>query len=169
MTTAYKIGYEYPHDSWNIPPKLLIELHIPEYAITNIKRNNIVNPDTASYRSNIAYVKNIRNILNNKEHYMAESMYAINYTNNMFLYVVNRLIETYYDTNINNECSNGIHFFLSKEVALQYALFSIENGDLCTYYLNGAIKTKTSYKDGKLLSYYDYYHDGRIRGQSIVN
>lgn len=168
MTIGYKIGYEYPYDSWNVPPKLLIELYIPDYAMTNIKRKNIINPETASYRSNIAFVKNITNILTNKEHYTAESMYSINYTNKMFLYVVNRLIETDYDTNINNECSNGIHFFLSKEVALQYALSKIENGDLFTYYLDGSIKTKTSYKDGKLLSYYDYYQNGKLRGQIII-
>jgi hypothetical protein len=134
MLIVYKVGYEHYHDGWREPKRLVIELLIPEEAKTNIHRKkNIKFPSTASYRTNIVFVNKIYDPETKNEYYHAESMYSVNYTGQLFMYVKNRWIEESFDSDLDNVCSKGIHFFLYKEIAEQFALIKKENGTMDQY------------------------------------
>jgi antitoxin component YwqK of YwqJK toxin-antitoxin module len=84
------------------------------------------------------------------------------------------------DTNLENVCSNGIHYFLNLECAFYYSLKEITNGEYLEWYDNGQQHIKCTYTDGKLngeyLEWYDNgqqhikctYTGGKLNGEFLI-
>lgn len=145
MYIGYKVigqNYEY-----------IAKLGIPKDALTNIGRPDIVNPEYAKFRANKVYVLDI---INRKTGEKINKEYSHpNVDSKKYEYEVESEIETYFDTNINNCCSEGIHFFLSTNAANSYADEMI--------FLNSVNKLSINTKTKK------YGFDGRFRGYWIIS
>ena len=139
--------------------RVLVTLEIPEDALTNICRTNIVNRDTAKYRTNKAKVISIEDS-DGKKYTSAITGF---YDNKSLTYNVGEeVVSDEYDKDIENVCSSGIHFCLNKHVAELYGLDKIENGLYQQWYDNNGRKYKEcTYKDGKREGLYQkWYIDG---------
>jgi antitoxin component YwqK of YwqJK toxin-antitoxin module len=55
-----------------------------------------------------------------------------------------------FDINLEEVCSNGIHYFLKLECAFYYSLHEIQNGEYLSWHENGQQYIKCKYTDGKL-------------------
>jgi antitoxin component YwqK of YwqJK toxin-antitoxin module len=146
---AYKVAL-------NGQTRVLITLEIPRDALTNMNRTNVVNKQTAKYRTNKAKVLNIFDSNGNK-YTTAKSGF---YDKGILEYRVGELIiEPNFDTNLEEVCSKGIHFFLDKKVAEEYHLIKIQNGLLIAYCDNGVKLSETNFvngvQHGLLRTYYD--------------
>lgn len=131
------IGYKYAKNINN--NIVILTLQIPNDAIHNIHRNNIVNVQYAKYRANKVIVLDITDIKTNIKYNEAYSCF-----NPFFKYVLNQIsIEYNYDIDSNKTCSSGIHFFLDKDLTI-YTSTSLspynENGELWLKPLSESIK-----------------------------
>ena len=161
---GYKIGFVINNNNIR---KVLITLLIPNNALTNMNRENIIDKKHAKYRCNNAYVVEIED--NYKNYDSAMSGF---YTKKL-LYEKNKVIETSFDIDIKNVSSDGIHFFLDLETALNYKepilrqRWKNERDTYKEYYSNGQVakivKYKLDEKDPKTIIYKkikEYYEDG---------
>lgn len=126
--------------------RVIITLEIPADAKTNLYRSNIVDPQTAKYRTNKAIILKIEGN-RGKEYLSASSIFSGDVK---IRYNVGEVVETNFDRNIDKVCSTGIHFFLDKDVARNYGLEKIENGIIISYHDNGSIEKEESYLNGEL-------------------
>ena len=136
--------------------RVLITLEIPNDAKTNINRENIFDPIKAKYRSNKVKVIKIQDE-NNYEYKEAESMFCLK----KIIYIKGR--ETYerdFHQDLEVVCGEGIHFFLDKEVALNYGLNSVENGIFQSWHDNGQKSIETICKNHKYTEYQEWYENG---------
>jgi len=150
--------------------KVLIILYIPIDAKTNINRVNIQNKKYATYRTNKAYVLHIVNKSNH------EYDHAISrFNSNKIIYNRSTIIENNFDDNIDNINSEGIHFFLDKELAINYRepilkqIWLYENNIYKDYYNNGQLHKKIKYvydSVNKIITHkhvQEYYENSNIK------
>lgn len=159
---GYKIGF-----TNNV--KVLIKLLIPNDAITNKDRYTIIDPRYAKYRCNKAYVTDIIDMYEN-EYNIAISFYS----KNKLLYEKNKIVISEFDHDIIQENSTGIHYFIDKELALNYKIpilyqeWKEENNIYKDYYGNGQLHKKIKYylDDNKDIIYkniQEYFINGQIK------
>jgi antitoxin component YwqK of YwqJK toxin-antitoxin module len=148
---AYKLAMSIKRDIY-----LIIQLEIPEDAITNMNRKNIVNNDTAKYRTDKAKVMDIYDFCGNN-YEEASSIYDKN-----FCYKKGEIIsENTFDKKLENVCTKGIHFFLYENIARNYIYYYTnpenENGLIILFYDNGQVYEEftvvNGYIDGKRIKY----------------
>ena len=126
--------------------RVVITLEIPEDAITNVNRKNIVNAETAKYRTMKAKVIKIEDS-DGKTYNEAVSF---NYDKNSITYKLDEELVCHdFDMNLENACGAGIHFVLSKSLAETYGLVRIENGILTAWHNNGVKARDTTFVDNK--------------------
>ncbi len=193
MTIGYKIAHNKQTDS-----SVLVTLEIPQDAKTNMNRPNIFCAQKARYRCNKCKVLEITDLtqstiaaarLRGPEAQRSakgldpEKKYskANSYFYPDFVYTVGQeiLVQDYQDKD--DPFANGIHFFLDKEVAIQYNVFRdfpwtfiynntvavcknpIQNGTCIEYYENGAVSKEFTFNDFKVNNESrDYTKDGRL-------
>jgi antitoxin component YwqK of YwqJK toxin-antitoxin module len=148
--------------------------------ITNENRNNIPNEQYkqfAKYRGNKFLVKDIFHKFDytNK----VSSISSSNFQNKLEYKIGKIIIPDNFDTNLENVCSNGIHYFLKLECAFYYSLQKIQNGEYLKWYDDGQQYIKCTYTNGKLneeyLEWYDNgqqykkctYTDGKLNGEYL--
>jgi antitoxin component YwqK of YwqJK toxin-antitoxin module len=159
---GYKIGFTNNR-------KVLIILLIPSDAITNKDRYTIIYPIYAKYRCNKAYVIDIIDMYEN-EYDIAISFYS----KNKLIYEKNKIVISDFDNNIIQENSNGIHYFIDKELALNYKIpilyqeWKHEDNIYKDYYGNGQLCKKIKYylDDNKDIIYkniQEYFINGQIK------
>lgn len=153
--TAYKAAF-------SGEPRVLITLEIPDDAVTNMGRKDIVNKQTAKHRTNKAIVRQITDALGNKY----EVAYSIN--NKKLTYKLGEVIEEpEFNMDMEEVCASGIHFFLEKECAELYYTYSLKDDIWKSWYDNGQLyretrynneedKLKVWYKNGNLEYEYNY-------------
>lgn len=116
---------QYAHIGYKIIGKdfeYIAKLGIPKNALTNIYRPGIDNIKYAKFRANIVHVLDIYEIGTGKKinkEFSHPYMVDLN-LHDYFEYKVGTQIESDFDTDINKICTNGIHFFLSKEGVKNY-------------------------------------------------
>ena len=129
---------------------VVVTLEIPEDALTNIERKNVSVKEYAKHRCNKAKVLKIEDE-DGKEYEEAETQY---YDKSKLTYKLNETVSVHqFDMKLENVCSTGIHFFLTKRVAelyhikankknndslyTTYNLPTIKNGLYTEWYENG--------------------------------
>jgi antitoxin component YwqK of YwqJK toxin-antitoxin module len=136
--------------------RVVITLEIPEDAITNVKRTNIVHAETAKYRTNKAKVIKIED----SDGKTYEEAVSFQYYNGTLTYNLKQGIRCPdFDMNLEKVCSNGIHFFLTKSLAETYGLKTIENGVLTAWHDNGTKYEETPFVNGKINGTYSCWRD----------
>jgi hypothetical protein len=99
--------------------------------VTNENRNNITNKECklfAKHRGNKFLVEDIfhKFDLANKAYTISNS----NFNKSKLEYKIGKvIISDKFDTNLEEVCSNGIHYFLKLECAFYYSLQKIQNGE----------------------------------------
>ena len=136
--------------------RVIITLDIPNDACTNMNRTNIVNKDTATYRTNKATVRSIEDENGN----IYETATSCIYTDNQLTYNIGEtLVVEDYDTNVENVCSTGIHYFLNRRVAELYGLDTIKNGLYQKWHENGQKFEECTVVNGKCQGLYQQWHE----------
>ena len=141
----------------------LITLEIdPNESNTNLSRKVDV-PTTAKYRCRRAFVKSIEHKTTGGPIESIESNYS-----DKFRYTVGLWVEEPgYDHNIQEVCTQGIHFFKSREPALHWG-WHPENGPCKTWYENGRLESEVVYKnDNPEGPYREWYENGQLALESI--
>lgn len=162
--------------------KVIVTLEIPEDAITNMNRQDVVDVSKAKHRTNKAKVISIEDLKGNTYN-KAESY---KYNKKSLIYEVGKTVFVDdFDTNIDNLCSTGIHYFLDKELAKMYdyswfITHTVLNGPNKSYSDNGRLWRYAEYKDRALHGKYIRYHyngqvseecthvDGKKEGVCII-
>jgi hypothetical protein len=131
----------------------LVTLIIPDYAITNENRKNIVNPLIAKYRTNIAYVYDICDI--NDENIKLRYCYST-FHKNFLRYQVGKFVNAYdFNPNLEKVCASGIHYFISKDVAKNYTgtkeIYYKNNNYIYVYNSNGKLLWIEQYNKGRII------------------
>jgi antitoxin component YwqK of YwqJK toxin-antitoxin module len=132
--------------------------------ITNENRNNIPNEQCkqfAKYRGNKFLVKDIFHKFDSTN--KVSSISSSNFSQSKLEYEIGKLIiPDYFDTNLEDVCSNGIHYFLKLECAFYYSLKVITNGEYLSWHDNGQQYVKCTYTDGNLNGeYLKWYENGQ--------
>ena len=164
--TVYKIIDLYPSglDYKNV--KLLCTMKIDPNRWNNECRSSIVDSRYAKMRTDVAYVTSIVDILTGKSYQHGYSTYSSVNSFNSFKYIVGKFAvsnfdySTWWSTDIDTVCSNGIHYFTTKEGALSYVF------EYCAKYGKGYYRLKEYDDDGLLLSSGEYYN-GMSHGKHI--
>ena len=136
--------------------RVVITLEIPEDAITNVKRSNIVKAETASYRTNKAIVIKIEDSDGNIND-EAESCF---YDKKKLIYSLGKQCACHdFDMNLEIASGAGIHFVLSKSLAETYGLVRIENGILTSWHNNGVKESEITFVNNKKHGLYCSWHE----------
>jgi antitoxin component YwqK of YwqJK toxin-antitoxin module len=152
MTQLIITGYKKANDN-----KLVI-LDIPSESIHNLNRTNIVDKQFAKYRCSYAIIKEIIDLKTNQKINEAQSMYDKNFK----YYVDQKVVPNTFDTNLENVCSSGIHFFLDKYRAELYEQI-LTNGEYKEWHENGQLIKHYFYKDDKFDGEYkDWHSNGQL-------
>lgn len=136
---------------------LIAELEI--LGENNEKRKNVVVKEMAKYRCSEVKVLSITDI-DGILYDIGFSMYKWS-----FSYEVGKIIKTNYDTNIENVCSEGIHYFKNKERALRYyetVMSDNFTGKYEKFYDNGVLEFEKNYKNGLLDGCYTRRHENGV-------
>lgn len=116
---------------------------------TNEKRKNIHDVRFAKFRADTLQVICIFSKTNPR----IQSISTRNtiFTGIQLLYKVgNIMCIDNYDTNLDEVCTTGIHYFKSVEAAFHCELPNGYTGELITYYDDGKIEKKYNYQNGKI-------------------
>ena len=124
-------------------------LEIDPNGPNNMERGGVVHRDYAKYRCRSAKVIKIENVLTGETAKIATSGH-----DEQFCYKVGEMVEEpYYNTEIEIVCGEGIHFFMTKEPAVFYALLLMKfegyTGEWMEWCDNGQRIQHVWYKDGK--------------------
>ena len=167
------LGYKKAKNSKN--EEVIITLELLEDSITNINRKYIENLNFASYRCNKAKVIKIEKsnddlqILIDKDpfkiyedtNFLEEEAFSAYFFKKSLTYKVGDIVQTLFDYNIEETNTEGIHFFLNKDLAKNYNINTIKEGILINYWPNGVIKSFFTFKEGKRNGdYYFNYENG---------
>ena len=154
---------------------MVVTLEIDSKGQNNMKRSGVVDPNHAVYRCQSARVVGIEHALTGET---AEK--AISDFDGQFCYRVGEMIEEpEYSTKIEIVCGKGIHFYLTKEPAVFYALglmgFKGYTGEVKSWHANGQRWAHGWFKDGKWdgeweawyasgkRSFHGWYKDGKLK------
>jgi len=149
--TGYKIA------STKDGKSALVTLDIGSDSNTNLYRKDIVDKLHAKYRCDKATVISIV-ICDTDE--PVTCAYTCIYKDKRIKYVVGEeVVEPSYNKDINVVCGEGIHFFLSKEIAMLYGLDKVENGVHKRWWNNGQLMDRAMYVEGKLNGEYKAWHE----------
>ena len=135
----------------------IVVLEKLENTQTNECRTNIVNIPFAKYRGDKFIVRDIIHKFdnNNKVQLIKNSNYDSTIT-----YELGKEIQSdKFDNDLNNICSNGIHYFLNIKCAFYYSLNKIENGEHLLWYDNGRQLIQCTYVEGNLDGEYLQWHN----------
>ena len=151
-----KIGYKIAKAGVT---RVVVTLEIPEDAITNMKRKNIVNVKYAKHRTNKAKVLKIEDDTG-KEY---TSAISFSYGGKSLQYVLNdTIVINDYDMDLESVCSTGIHFFLTRRCAEFYDLSCMTNGLFQMWYDNGQKEVECMYVNGNRHGLYQcWYENGQ--------
>ena len=157
--TGYKIA------STKDGKSALVTLDIGSDSNTNLYRKDIVDKLHAKYRCDKATVISI--VICDTDEPVTFAYTAI-YKNKSIKYVVGEdVVEPSYNKDINVVCGEGIHFFLSKEVAMLYGLDKVENGVHKRWWSKGQLHIQTTYLEGKRHGEYKmWYENGQLEIQT---
>ncbi len=124
--------------------RVFVTLEIPSDALTNIGRASVVNKAYAKFRTNKAYVTKIEDQQGNQY----KTATTLCYLPKKIMYRVGSIVEEhFYDTNPENICTSGIHFFLTKQAAENYGINIGKNGTFEEWDDNGE-PIYTTYRNG---------------------
>ena len=159
--TGYKIAFI------NNNKRVLVTLEIGDDANTNLYRSDIVDKMYAKYRCDKATVVAITPC-DTEENRVITCAYTAIYKNKRIKYVIGEeVVERSYNKDINLVYGEGIHFFLSKEVALLYGVDRVDNGEYKQWYDNGQLYIQTTCVKGKLHGEYkSWYNNGQLMVQT---
>lgn len=139
--------------------RIILTLEIPEDALTNMGRSNIVDADKALYRTNKVKVLKAEDSKGN-EYKIATSLPLCadrSYYEEMdekrepLIYSVGDVIEyKCFDTDIELPFARGIKFFLNKKMAEVYMCGKPQNGRYQNWSADGSIYTDVMIKDGRM-------------------
>lgn len=138
------IGYKRCRDN------KIVKLHITGRHNENRECVEHKNAKNAHYRCSEAYVLDIYDPITKERFPSATSL-----RNKNFIYTSHQVVKEYgYDSNVNNVCSAGIHYFLSEKAAMgynsDYGVVSIMSRNKRTsYHDNGEIAEICFIRDGK--------------------
>jgi hypothetical protein len=135
--------------------RVVVTLEIPDDALTNVGRESVVVPETATYRANKARVVKIEDAAG-MEHSHATSLI---YGKKSLPYTVGEtIVEPGYAVDPETICGEGIHFFLTRRVAELYGLNTVENGLFQRWHDNGQKKTEVVCLNGVHHGAYQSWH-----------
>jgi len=158
----------------------LITLVLYPSSKLNDSRRDIINVNYAQLRTDKAFVIDITHINTGAKIDVIENSFY----NKKIFYQVNHKVQTDYDDNINNVCSQGIHIFKSKDRAKYYNVYMDDliiekyTGHFTFYLNNGARFKEVNLIEGKLwfeyLTYDEYgvlnyklnYENGKKNGKA---
>jgi antitoxin component YwqK of YwqJK toxin-antitoxin module len=140
------IGYTYGFS--DDEKEVVVTLDIPDDALTNMSRSNILNRDTATYRTNKARVVRIED----EDGKTYSSAISTLDERNALAYILDQtLVVKNYDEHIETIYGSGITYFLKIDVARSYGIKIIpSDGIFRSWYSNGILSQKLVLKDGKL-------------------
>src|SRR5271154_4467761 len=87
----------------------IIELEIPEDALTNLDRQSVVDKSHAKFRCNKVFVTKIQNKDDSND--LVNSIQS-DYDKNFIYEVGKMIVHSKYNKKIDEICSDGIHFYL---------------------------------------------------------
>ena len=121
-------------------------LEIPKANNRNtMSRTNIKDPFCAKYRCERAYVLKMFDIETGERVEKASSCFR-----RAFIYRIGEWVESGFDSNIENVCGPGIHYFISIECAKYFNIWHtiiINNKEKC-WYDNGLLSQNNMYLNG---------------------
>jgi antitoxin component YwqK of YwqJK toxin-antitoxin module len=114
---------------------------------TNESRKGVLNPYYAKFRCDKARVVDIVNFNNGITLDKDTSFYSC-----YFVYRKGEIVSTYYDLNLDNVCSCGIHYFKTRDAAISFWYRQKErhpmDGVYIDYYESGQKHQEIMYKQG---------------------
>ena len=126
----------------------LVTLELLNDSVTNEKRDDVVDGRYAGFRCNMAKVVNIVNVKTGETMVEDVSIY-----DDEFKYRVGEIVKTFcFNETINTVCTEGIHYFKTKEAALSWFYNQedkIPDGKWIRWHENGQKKSEGTFKDGK--------------------
>jgi hypothetical protein len=146
----------------------IVTLQPVEGTITNIDRNSVVDPRYAKFRGDKFMVVGIEHKYDPT--LTTESVTSSGYYKESLVYRVGEIVTVEdFDNDLNNICSTGIHFFLTKEAAFSYEMPTEEylkqlSGHRITYHDNGHKDTEAVYENGVRCGPYIVYHPNGVKG-----
>jgi len=144
----------------------IVELEI--LGENNENRKDMYDKNFAKMRCSKAKVLRIYNMFDEKiEYNNAMSMPIFTHINIPVTYIKGEIVHPdSFDPNIDKVCSNGIHYFLTKEVAFHFGMIDYDGytGKVKRYYDNGRVRSSAHYVNGMLDGEItEYYENGRIK------
>ena len=163
------IGYKAAKHASTPSGSVIITLEIPDDALHNIDRSSVIQKETAAYRCNKARVLDISDAKDISIKYTEANSGVLEENTwkfNLFYKVGKIVEEPSFDTNIENICTEGIHFFLSRKLAEDYYNENKEN----TYSLEtGLLLQRRTMLEGMLHGIYEeWYPTGKKKLEQEV-
>lgn len=135
--------------------RVVVTLEIPGDALTNMARSTVSFRETAKHRASKAKVLAIEDASGTS--YTTATSFS--YDKKSLTYNVGETIEEpSYNTDPEQVCSEGIHYFLTRRVAELYGLSKVENGLFQAWHENGQKSEEAPYVDGKLHGLYQSWY-----------
>jgi antitoxin component YwqK of YwqJK toxin-antitoxin module len=140
----------------------IVYLQPIEGTITNVGRDNVVDPKYAKFRGNKFMVAKIEHKYD--VNLTTKSVVSSGYRQKSLTYHLGEMVAVEdYNMNKNIICTTGIHFFLTREAAFSYEkpigkYLKQLSGPYTTYHDNGVKRSETTYENGKLHGPYVSYH-----------
>ena len=91
------------------------------------------------------------------------------YKDKQMVYKKGEIIEVEeFNTNVNEVCTTGIHYYKTMKVAFYLELEIVRDGELISWRDNGGMLSKRTYKDGKREGEWIYWYDnGQMNTKAI--
>jgi len=134
----------------------IVTLKLLNDSVTNEKRKNVFDDKYAKFRCDKAKVINITNVETGEMMNSDISLYIWR-----FKYTLGEIIETVFNTNIDEVCAEGIHYFKTKKAALSwfYRRQNKPDGKWTDWRENGQKHSEGSYKNGKRNGKWIYWRE----------
>lgn len=135
--------------------------------LCNEMRKDIYDPNFAKFRANRLFVKDII-------HYKLKTHLSFLPHKNdctKIVYMINSCAKAdKFESNLEEICTNGIHYFLTLEAAFYYELKTIKTGTVYEYYSNGRLKNEFNFKQNKKDGFqFEFAQNGTLLTHSTYN
>ena len=140
----------------------IVTLELLNSSVTNEKRNGVVDNRYAKFRCDKAKVVNITNVETGEKMENDISIYDPS-----FYYRMGEIVKpNFYGKYIHKICSNGIHYFKTKEAALSwfYRQTYFPDGKWTMWYENGQKYSEGTLKNGEKNGEWIHWHDNGQKG-----